>query len=78
MMMRRQSLQEAKKKKAHVAVRPELAALLPLLLLNILFQNDILHPERCQRLAKPSSSVHRFFNALQSADANAGHGINHR
>jgi hypothetical protein len=60
-------------------VRPELAALLPLLLLlNILFQNDILHPERCQRLAKPSSSVHRFFNALQSADANAGHGINHR
>ena len=57
MMVKPESLQEAKKnkgrrftgaekEKAHVTVRPELAALLPLLLLNNSFQNDILHSER--------------------------------
>ena len=50
-------------------MRPELAALLPLLLLNIFFQNDILHSEARPILAKPSSFVHRFFRTLQSVDA---------
>ena len=88
-MVRQRSLQEAKKKKnagspacrkkkAHVAVRPELAALLPLLLLNNSFQNGILHSERWQILTKASSLVHRFFSGLQSTNTDAGHGVNHQ
>jgi hypothetical protein len=61
-----------------VGVRPELAALLPLLLLNNSFQNDILHSQRWQILTKAPSLVHRFFSGLHSADANAGHGVNYR